>query len=150
MSLRKNIQEEISFKEDCLSLLFDVKQFANQKNPWIAEQLGVVSGTLSGLETGERNGSRQLKCGLELLLENLKMRKRLDELETALRPFGALVMSETTAATDEMVSVPVTYQKTAAVKIGKGLSADEREILRVVAAGGKGGRKAKKRSPLPT
>jgi hypothetical protein len=84
MTLSPKRQQENEVNLQCSAKIVDIKEFASLKIVDIAEILGVRYETISRASNG-KTGSPQLLSGLEILLENLRLKKRLDALEQAIR-----------------------------------------------------------------
>lgn len=89
MTLRQHIQEENNIASDIQRILFSINEIKKLKNYEIAEKIGVTPETISRGISG-KYGSTQLLKALELLLENIQMRERLDQIEAAQRTMALL------------------------------------------------------------
>jgi len=84
MTLRNNSKDKSCVTQLSQELLIEVKGLTKEKNPAIAQRLGIDPATIWGVEQGKRNASNQLYTGLRLLLSTLRMAQRIEDLEQRL------------------------------------------------------------------
>lgn len=87
MKLFQNSQQKTLLIAEAKSFLFEIQSVTGKKNSEISKELGVSYRTLYGLEK-EKQISRQLLKGLELYLDNLKLRRHIVKVEAAAKTFG--------------------------------------------------------------
>jgi hypothetical protein len=90
MTLSPERQQENEVNLQCSAKILDLKEFANLKIIDIADILGVRYETISRASLA-KTGSPQLLAGLELLLQNLQMKKQLAAIQTAQQTMQSLV-----------------------------------------------------------
>jgi hypothetical protein len=112
MQLFENRQQKTLLISKAKSQLLEIQAITGKRNSEIAKDLGISYRTLYGLEN-ENQFSGQLLRGLQLLLENIRLTARIEELENALRTVQGLAAP---AAGYQLNENPVNYHQNAAVE----------------------------------
>lgn len=85
MRLKQNVQEQNAFKASCEAILLQINKIKLLRNYEVAEILGIKPTTLS------RPNSLQIVNALKLLLENLELKNKLEQIMQAERLKNAML-----------------------------------------------------------